>query len=330
MLLLISQEPLSDLLPHSDRVSGLEMRRYHTEAEAFALHLSGEFGRQDPIRISGAFAAIQHPEYKLVWFVLTDATNDFLKRPFRRFLKRIHPQPISPILKTGEIQDLLITLSTHPLVSDMRVVQLGYRGRISSIGATRAIERDRKWTDLTISEAFEDVLTAGQWVVDASADYRYSDNKTARITIGRQANMRFVRQFKIPADAVLTKVARLASGWYHFLRDRQRAPETHFRSRPFLISFRDPVLATHDQIEALATALRRIPAASFTVIHGNPYYHAVLVDYRDGSTNEVLILDESAIYVLPQGRSTVRSLRTLCSRVFADFREGVLQEVPGE
>lgn len=62
------------------------------------------------------------------------------------------------------------------------------------------------------------------------------------------------------------------------------------------------------------------------MLHSNPYFHAVMLDYRDGSTYEVLVLSDSGLTVIPQGRATVRSLQRLCSHVFAGFREGDLRE----
>jgi hypothetical protein len=121
----------------------------------------------------------------------------------------------------------------------------------------------------------------------------------------------------------------MAFEWYSFLKDRQRDAQTKYHSRPFVVAYESDIVETPEQTARLSKALSGIPNVSCTVLHGNPYLHAALTDFEDGSTYEVLVLHPREVTVIPQGRSTVAALQRLCGQLFAEFREGVLQEVAG-
>ena len=119
----------------------------------------------------------------------------------------------------------------------------------------------------------------------------------------------------------------MAQTRYDFLHGRARSKDTGFHSRPFNIEFDIPIFDSRENIRTLQGVLKKIPAVTCTTLHGNPYFHAILVDYSDGSSYEVLVISGNRITVIPQGRSTVGALQRLCSAVFFDFREGELREV---
>jgi hypothetical protein len=334
--LLVSEPSLARVL-HT--APGSERGRFEPNfvtPDATAGRVWGKFGRRPAETIEGRFAALRHPDLPLVWVVVTDATTDFLTRPFRWLMRSAIPRPTAPILRTPQLQALVEGLQTSVRMhfaddphANVRVTQLGYRARIASAGARKAVERDRKWTDLSVREAFSDAVDAGQWVTDVGVEYPQTSRpgRKARARLGRYSVFTFQRSALPAFDAFVGPAAAMAQEWFNFLKDRARRPANQYTTRPFRIEFGYPVLSTPEQITLFAKALRKMPSVTCTVLHGNPYFHAVLLDYHDGSTYEVLVSDEEGATVIPQGRATVRALQRLCSRVFADFREGELNEL---
>jgi hypothetical protein len=43
-----------------------------------------------------------------------------------------------------------------------------------------------------------------------------------------------------------------------------------------------------------------------TVLHGSSFFHAVMADYTDGSIYEILVVNNSRMTVIPQGKATER------------------------
>lgn len=312
----------------ADSVRG-SYKELHGRDDSVVGEVRGRFGRGSDDVVSGRFVAARHPLFPLVWIVVTDAGTDFLKRPFRYFLRSLEPKATAPIFRTSQIEALLRLIHARPNVRSFRVTQLGFRSRIRSEGARKAVERDRKWTDLSLEEAFSEAIESGQWVTDASAEYEFEPGSFGFLKVHRNGVFTFERHAHMAMRLVIDRAARMAADWYEFLRDRDRAAKTSYHSRPFAIEFGHPALESVEQIRLLAGALSNIPSVTCTVLHGNPYFHAVLVDYHDGSTYEVLVLTDSRLTVIPQGRTTVRALRRLCAQVFAEFREGELKEAAG-
>jgi hypothetical protein len=328
--LLVSEVSLPRLLSQSEPGTRHQLDQTYSSDSVWSGRLRGTFGRKHRVVLSGNLLVMRHGEYPNVWLLVTDSQTDFLRQPLRYLLKSLRPRPSAPIIRSPQMADLLRLLRAHSVGEEMRVIQVGYRSRINSPGASKTVERDRKWTDLELDEAFAEAVEAGNWVTDARVEYQLRTGEKALVSIGRYGVMTFHRRCGLALEVLMTPTARLVNEWNQFLRDRGRTKTHQYRSRPFNITFTFPALDSPAQVALLKRTLLRIPAVTCTVVHGNPYFHAVMVDYQDGSTYEVAVLDQSRITILPQGRTSVRALQRLCSQIFADFREGELQELPDE
>ena len=328
--LLLSETPL-------DRLFAVYARGEHRPKLEQSLEVDGQwsgilhdrYGRRHAEIVEGSFAAIRHQRNPLVWILVTDATSDFVKRPLRQLLRSLYPHPVAPIYRTNQIKELFELVGAHGGIRAVRVKQLGHRARICSTGAKQTIERDLTWTDLSVAEAFDEALDSGHWVTDARLEYVLESGTSPTLSINRYGVFTLRGRASSAITSVLDRAVTMAVRWYEFLRNRQRDAESNYRSKPFTVSYNYPVAESRDQISLLRKALTGISGVSCTVLHGNPYFHASMTDFRDGSTYEVVVLNASTITVLPQGRSTVRALQRLCSQLFSEFREGELREASG-
>ena len=298
-----------------------------SESDFFSGELSAKVGRKHRVRISGRFVALRHPQEPLAWVVVTRDSGEFERRVLSRMLGAVRPRATRPLLRSDQIEDVFRHLSAFEGVRDLRLSQVGSRTRIQSEGAARAVEADRRWTDLSVTEAFSDARESGQWVVDASGTYDWGKVSSADVKVSQRGIVSFRKVVAPVFWPVLDLVSEKGSERYLFLKNRERSPENQFHSRPFNIDFTHPVLASPDQLRRLKIVLSKIPHVTCTSLHGNPYFHAALVDYRDGSSYEIFVLSDSHLTVVPQGRSSVQALQRLCGKVFSDFREGSLSNV---
>ena len=338
----VSERPLTESLPAlAPRGKAVDFRAVFAADGMISGELSGAIGRQDPRRVAGDLLAFRHPNYPIAWIILTSSTGDFERVLLPRLFDSARPRCVRPLIRTSQIQQLFSDVANIPdlkgpiqkqgrahktdMPSVPRVVQRGTRGPIKSPGATKPVEADRKWTDLSIDEAFKEAREAEQWVTDATLAYRW-EGEEGRIKISREGTATFRGIVKPIFWPVMDSISRSATERYRFLRDRARSRDNSFQSRPFKIAFRSIDLGGTEERELLRTVLRSIPNATCTVLHGNPYFHAVLVDYLDGSSYEVLILQSREMTIIPQGRSTAAALQRFCGRLFKDFREGEIKE----
>ena len=97
--------------------------------------------------------------------------------------------------------------------------------------------------------------------------------------------------------------------------------------QPISIMYKNNIFADKDQFKKLARCIAELPNSSNSVYHGNPYLHMSLVDYMDGSSYEIWVVSQEKIIIIPQLRSTFKSISRLCEHVMKKFQEGELEEL---
>ena len=292
--------------------------------------LSNTIGREKNRRIEGNFALLRNPDYSFVWLLITTAGGEFLKSAVRPFFRFVHPRPAVPVFRTQQIEAMLTGIEQPNFTRGIRIRQIAGRASIDSEGARKRLEADRRWTDRTIADAFEQARTANQWITDVSIDFITNNWNHGSVKIGRYGTIAFRGRGQEVFSMLLRESSGVAQERFEFLRDRARSPERDFRSRPFEIDFQFDAIVNKGSIADLKSAIVRIPRTTCTVLHGNPYWHAVMSDYSDGSVYEIVVLEPSRLTVIPQGRASVRALQRLGSYVFAHFHEGEFRELANE
>ncbi len=303
-----------------------QFRQLLRTESAVAGEITGVVGRKRRVEVNGKFLAIRHPEHHIIWIVISHTDSVFEDGPLRHYLYSVRPRLTTPILRSSQIEELFRDIASSPAITGLRLRQVGSRTLIKSKGAKKSVESDRRWTDISASEAFDEARELGHWVTDATGNFRWRNTGNGSLKITRFGKLTFRNVVQPLFLTVVNAVSQMGLDRYRFLENRERSRKTKFRSRPFNIDFQYPVLRSTDQMKLLRRVLEDIPAVTCSVIHGNPYFHAAMVDYRDGSSYEILVIADSRVTIIPQGRSTVGALQRLCARVFSNFREGNLTE----
>jgi hypothetical protein len=100
-----------------------------------------------------------------------------------------------------------------------------------------------------------------------------------------------------------------------------------FAPRPIQIAYRTQVFEDKHQNRRLIRVLQRLPDAALSVFHPNPYLHASIVDYSDGSSYTIWITNNSSIAIVPEMRASPGSLERLCNHISEHFAEGIIEEI---
>ncbi|OAQ52135.1 hypothetical protein HTG_14220 [Natrinema mahii] len=80
----------------------------------------------------------------------------------------------------------------------------------------------------------------------------------------------------------------------------------------------------------LIDALRNMSSSSLTVYHKNPYMHASVLDFEDGTTADVFINSDQKISIIPGFEASKGSLSRICERINSHFHEGEVSEAESE
>ncbi len=92
------------------------------------------------------------------------------------------------------------------------------------------------------------------------------------------------------------------------------------------IVYTENVFADKRQNQRLVKVLDGLPEASLSVFHPNPYLHACLLDYTDGSSYDIWVAKPSAILVVPKRKATTQSIERVCNQICDEFEEGDVVE----
>ena len=76
----------------------------------------------------------------------------------------------------------------------------------------------------------------------------------------------------------------------------------------------------------LISALRDLNDSSLTVYHSNPYMHASILDFEDGTTADVFITSDQTISIIPGFEASRSSLTRICNHITESFQEGEITE----
>ncbi len=124
----------------------------------------------------------------------------------------------------------------------------------------------------------------------------------------------------------LKALSDVVSGRVALLSDRERKTGGEAALRPVEIVYRRSVFTSREDNQKLITALSNMQLGGVAVMHRNPYAHAVVLDFYDGSTFDVVVTRPDRLMIVPGFKSSFHSLMRLCEQVFRDFSEGEIQE----
>lgn len=140
--------------------------------------------------------------------------------------------------------------------------------------------------------------------------------KTMQVTVGDELALHIRRRAGLTykggdphlfANAALKQLAGLSADAVHVFRDRERKVRAPM-PKPVAIDVPDGQFAKPDHLHSFVARLDRISDVGVAVLHGNPYLHVIITDYRDGSNFDLFITDDHQIRLYPGFRTSVGSL----------------------
>jgi hypothetical protein len=112
-----------------------------------------------------------------------------------------------------------------------------------------------------------------------------------------------------------------------FFKGRGRNSREDLSASPILIEYSEPLFQDKSQNQRLTAVLRKLPKASFSVFHMNPYFRASIVDFADGSSYDLWVLSETRLVINPQMRCTYASVERVCNHILSAFAEGEVKDL---
>ena len=247
---------------------------------------------------------------------------DYMRMVLHRFLL---PNLSKVFLRTTEVSDALNKLArtTHGIV--LRVREYVVRSLIDDPESLKEVRTNRQWTDEDYATVFANLARDRYWLYSLKIEIRGTGTAIGRIW--RDAAFMCESGFGYFNQTIINSLQQAVMRSKGFFEKRDQLTSPTGKSRPVRIVYSQDVFADKRQNHRLIDTLHGLPDSSLSVLHPNPYMHASLVDYADGSSYEIWVTTPSSILIVPKRKATTESIERLCDCICDQFEEGDIAEL---
>lgn len=308
-------EIFAEFDPTGFRVEFEDQGEFVTVSLTRRLKGQGEEYDQDGHRyISGEFYLFVHDDIN-VYTAFTISDSDFYKYGVKRYLQALPPELSLSFMDSGDLRRLFEALDDR---IDGQLIAT--RAVIKSPGANTDV---RYFDDTDYFEVFNspEVADEDYYVDKLEFELRQSSRHFSG-QISRKAESRFISgESAIYFQLLLENVASLISDKSDLFSNRSRDYGSR-EAEPIQITYREGAIEGREENYRLIRALDGLSKSSVTVYHDNPYMHASVLDFNDGTTADVFLTSDSNVSIIPGFNASRRALSRITDQILEGFREG--------
>lgn len=275
----------------------------------------GEEYNEDGYRyVRGEFYVFAHDSPD-IYTAYTISDSDFYKYGLKRYLQALPPGLSLSFMDSGDLRLLFEALD-----DSIDGQFIATRAVIKSPGANTDV---RYFDNTDYFEVFNSPEVAeGDYYVDK---LEFEIRQSSRDFIGqvsRKGESRFVDgESAIYFQLLLENVASLISDKSDLFSNRSREYGSR-EAEPIQITYQKGAIEGREENYRLIRALDGLIKSSVTVYHDNPYMHASVLDFNDGTTADVFLTSDSNISIIPGFNASRRALSRITDQILEGFREG--------
>ncbi len=310
--------PRTTLLRRDEGVSLFEVSTGYTE-------------NGDKKEVSGRVFLYEHPDFPGVNVVMTIDGSELFRRAIRPLIDRHYPHALTTFVSHRKLRSLLDGFIADEDLTDLKIKRASARARWSDTAGEKRVIPIVSWPDMTLDEAFDWVSQQNGWFQSLRFEV-HRHHLVGSLSFSRQGELRADSVFRTAFLHFIEPVCKTLHENVQFFQRRSRQDNTSGAVRPLVIDFEAQQFEDLEENQRFIGAMRSFPRASVSVVHGNPYIHLSVLDYYDGSSFDVWVLNGNSIVIVPQFRGSVSAIKRLINHVFDTYAEGRIkdyQEVVG-
>ncbi len=304
---------------------GIKVR---SEKSPYLIQVRTDGRRLAPEERKGAKAFIWEEKKKGIIYLLSCEDRENFERLSSKIERYLSPRLSKIFLRTSEIRSALNRLTENSKSLTLRVREYTSRSLIDDPGSHKRVRTNREWTDEDHRSVFEKLSEQREWISALRLDV--CGQSLASGKIRRDSTFSCARGFKYFFRTVVSTVKDAVVRSRDFLgkRDQQSHPKRF--ARALKIEYDQPVFSDKRQNGRLVQTLKGLRNSALSVFHPNPYLHASLIDYADGSSYEIWVTTQNSILIVPKRKATTGSIERVCDFICDKFQEGEIKDFPGQ
>ncbi len=266
---------------------------------------------------------VKHDTIPTIYYAISDCKSADFKAIFTKFIEKYFPDISKIFLTNNDIYLILDDLGkSHKIMVELAIGKKRLGKKKESI---------IRYTDKPYKKVFQEIGEADQWIhsvryrAEPSVNESYKSASKFKGTIRRECYFAIKDDFGTLISKIIPHAIKLAS-----IRNRHLQASSQSASRPMpepvVIKFYDNLFLdtqkNKDHLESIA-AMR---SCSISTYHNNPYIHASLVDYKDGSSYDLWALTQDRLVIIPIFEASVASMSRLVNHIFERIGEGKVEK----
>lgn len=292
--------------------------RVEKKGGKWVLSIDGEGGV--PVRV----AVVGDPRTPAIYYAISDCPSKLFKNRFVSLVGR-HVSTLSRIvLSSADMVKILDSIAEKDFTVKVKYASTATR-RVEG-----GLDSHMDCINKPHKEFFE-TLDAGVTMktirIECTPEglaYGAGATGSATLTVARDCRFLAARSADMLFDHVLPQVAEMAASRIGQLRFSASTAERRM-PEPLIVNFERDIFADPAQNKDHIAALASMPRSGISVYHANPYLHASLVDYYDGSSYDIWVLVSDKLAIIPQIYASESSMGRLVNHIFEKIGEGKIE-----
>lgn len=286
---------------------------------------------KDEKDISGIIAIVPGSQENISRIV-TVSHSDFWYVIVKRLAKSFYPDAMPVFFRQQEIEEALLSLETS-LHQGLSIHLSDVTSREVRSKTTRSPIKEydtrRWWTDLPWRDVFLRAQEKSEWFTGLKFVVQREDKSGTAHSVAsgrlyKNGEVHYDFQHELFSRTVIATLEQRASERLSLFEERGSRERNYHPSEPIEIAFDFDAFTGVEDVREFGAIMSKYPHSTKAVYHGNPYYHASIADYLDGSSFELWVLSQNKIVIVPQAKSSAQAFERLISYVFTEFNEGTV------
>lgn len=274
----------------------------------------------NPVTLMGKFFIVSNAKYDNIYTVITIENSDYFSRAILHFFAKQHPRISLTFITHKRLQNLLIHFRDNNQLQDFKIVRSSMKSRVE-----RKVFSSVNWPDFSLEKAFEWIKEENGWFESLTIETKKASSPKFNVSISREGIIKANSFFGIAYLDFIDPISKTVHENIALFGRRARL-ENNGEVKPLCIDYKYQHFKSVEDNKRFIEAMKKLKAASVSVIHGNPYVQLSVLDYFDGSSYDLWVLSRDKIIIVPQLKSSFQAIKRLINHIFDNYYEGSIQE----
>jgi hypothetical protein len=304
------------------RYTRIKLLKESVDIKLFSLKIN--LAKNHDNTISGKFFVLNLKEFGNVYLCITLERSKIFQKKLTLFFESLYPEISFTYISNNNFRSIIEKFKEKNKIEKLLITRASQRLRFESDNIEKSMPVV-SWPHMNIHEAFEWINLNNGWFQSIQFEYK-RESSFHKITFMRNGIIKTNKFFSSIFDGFVLPICNCFYNNNKIFAHRGRKENINLLSKPLVIEFGDEQFRDTSENIKFIESLKLIKNSSISVLHGNPYVNMSIIDYYDGSTIDVWILNQYQIVLVPQMKATPPAINRLISHIFDTYAEGEVKE----